>query len=450
MQDAEAATPGNGGGFSAFRHRDFLLFWIAALLSNTGNWMQMVTVPFVLDQLTHSTAWVGVGAFCTYFPATIVGPWAGSLADRYSRRTVLLWAQSLAMLSAAALWAVWISGQATPELIVGIVMVGAVANGLTIAAWQAFVPQLVPPSDLVSAVRLNSMNFTGARAFGPALGGIVLATLGPAAAFLGNAFSFVAVIVALLMIRARPIGDEHQRAGVLAHFSEGIRYLRSRRVLVCATLGIGAVAFFGIALVQLAEPISRQLFDADTGQYGLVVAMYGVGAVTASILTVVRGDAIRRSTTTVVGLSSFVVLAVLLGLVPGYLAMVVIFVGMGASQVACTISCQTAVQVNVDEEYRGRVLSIYVLAFFAGTPVGALLAGLLAQGVGLQATIVVTGALFAVAVVVIGTRYSWWRPLDESLPEIHDAHVVEHGHPELGPVGSDLDNAGALVVEPLQ
>src|SRR5437867_2069153 len=104
------------------RHRDFALFFSAALLSNTGTWMQTITVPYVLDQLTHSTVWVGVGAFCTFFPATVVAPLAGSLADRYSRRTILLGSQALLMLAALALWGIWVGGVATPGLIVACVV----------------------------------------------------------------------------------------------------------------------------------------------------------------------------------------------------------------------------------------------------------------------------------------------------------------------------------------
>ena len=149
--------------------------------------MQTITVPYVLDQLTHSTVWVGVGAFATFFPATVVGPLAGALADRHDRRTILLISQVILMASALTLWGIWVTGVATPPLIVAVVVVGAVGAGITIAAWQAFVPQLVPPEAMVSAVRLNAMQFTGARAFGPALAGLVLAEFGPGTAFLANA-----------------------------------------------------------------------------------------------------------------------------------------------------------------------------------------------------------------------------------------------------------------------
>jgi MFS family permease len=169
--------------------------------------------------LTHSTVWVGVGAFATFFPATVVGPLAGSLADRHDRRLIMLISQVVLMASALALWAIWVTGVATPSLIVACVVVGAIGSGITIAAWQAFVPQLVPPDAMVSAVRLNAMQFTGARAFGPALAGLVLAQFGPGTAFLANALSFLLVIGALLLIAARPMAKVADAGSVLAQFS---------------------------------------------------------------------------------------------------------------------------------------------------------------------------------------------------------------------------------------
>src|SRR4051812_44822133 len=256
-------------------YRDFSLFFSAALLSNTGTWMQTITVPYVLDQLTHSTVWVGVGAFCTFFPATVVGPVAGSLADRYSRRTVLLCSQVVLMLSALALWGVWVSGIATPPLIVGCVIVGAIGAGITIAAWQSFVPQLVPPEAMVSAVRLNGMQFTGARAFGPALAGLVLAQFGPGTAFLANALSFLLVIGALLLIRARPQKMAAAAGSVLAQFRDAIRYIRKRAVLIVSVLGALFSSLLGVSMIQLAEPFARQVLHEGAGKYGLLVAAYG-------------------------------------------------------------------------------------------------------------------------------------------------------------------------------
>jgi MFS family permease len=300
---------------------------------------------------------------------------------------------------------------------------------------------------MLSAVRLNSMNFTGARAFGPALAGLVLATLGAGAAFLANGISFAIVIGALLLIAPRPVGDFGEHTSVLAHFRDGLSYLRARRVMVLASLAAAACSIFGVAIVQLAEPIARNIFHAGAGKYGVMVSVYGIGAVIGSLFAVTRGDAIRRSTLTVVGLALFAAGVIVLGVVPAFGAAVGLFAVLGIAQVLCNVSCQTAIQVNVDEQYRARVMSIYILGFFAGTPIGALLAGVTAQLIGLREMIVVFGALFAVCVVVLGIAYQWYKPLDRSLPSIHDSHVVA---PDDLPLGTDVDTPAHLVVEPLE
>ena len=443
-----ADTPGaHSGPLAALHERDFALFFSAALLSNTGTWMQTITVPYVLDQLTHSTVWVGLGAFCTFFPATVVGPLAGSLADRYSRRTVLLCSQVVMMLSAFALWAVWISGEATPGIIVACVIVGAIGAGITIAAWQAFVPQLVPPDALISAVRLNGMQFTGARAFGPALAGLVLAEFGPGTAFLANALSFLLVIGALLMIAARPVAHQGAVAGVLSHFRDGMRYVRKRAVLTVAVLGALVSSLLGISMIQLAEPFARQVLHEGPGKYGLLVAGYGAGAITGSIFTVARGDTFRRSSLTIAGFAVFVIGELAFGLAPAYAIALVGLFGIGLAQVLAMVSLQTAVQVNVEEAYRGRVLSIYVMCFFAGTPIGALVGGIVAQGIGLRATIVGAALMLCVTVGLGLLRYPGFRVLDESRVGI-DATVTAPSRSDLR--GSDLDTAAHLVVEPFE
>ena len=404
----------SGGALAALKHRDFALFFSAALCSNTGTWMQTITVPYVLDQLTHSTVWVGVGAFATFFPATIVGPLAGALADRYDRRTIMLVSQVVLMCSALALWAIWVSGVATPELIVGVVVIGAFGAGITIAAWQAFVPQLVPPEALVSAVRLNAMQFTGARAFGPALAGLVLAEFGPGTAFLANALSFLLVIGALLLIAARPIAKSTAAGGVAAQFRDGLRYIRKRAVLIVSVLGALFSSLLGVSMIQLAEPFARHVLHEGAGKYGLLVAAYGAGAITGAVVTVARGDVLRRSSLTVVGFAIFVVAELTFGLAPAYALALAGMFGIGLAQSLAMVSCQTAVQVNVDEDYRGRVLSVYVMSFCAGTPIGALVGGIVASVVGLRATIVGSAVLLAIAVIVTMLRYPWFRVLDES------------------------------------
>jgi MFS family permease len=403
------------GALAAFRSRDFVLFWIGAIVSNTGTWMQTVTVPYVLDQLTHSTAVVGFGVFCTFFPMTVVGPLAGSLADRHSRRTVLLWAQSVMMLAAFALYALWITGTARAPSILACVVVSALAAGITNASWQAFVPQLVPTRDMLSAVRLNSMQFTGARAFGPALAGIVLATFGPGAAFLANALSFLVVIGALLAIIDRPIGDADEPGPVLSHFRDGLRYVRSRTALALVVSIAFAFTLLGVSVTQLLEPFARRVFHLGAGRYGVMVGAVGAGAIVGALVIVAFGGTMRRSRMVLMGLGVAAATQLVLGLAPTFAVAVAVLVVLGAAHVYCTTGFMTSLQVNVRESFRGRVMSIFLTAFFLGAPLGALLGGVAAELVGLRATAAGAAVLLGVLVLVGAVRFHAFRSLDGSL-----------------------------------
>ncbi len=408
------------GALVAFRSTEFTRFFLAGLVSNTGTWMQTVTVPFVIDQLTHSTALVGVSAFCAFFPATVVGPLAGSLADRHDRRALLIWAQMLTMLMATALWILWATGAATTPLILGCVVVSGLGAGITTAAWQAFVPQLVPRPALLSAVRVNSMQFTGARAFGPALAGLVLATLGPSYAFAFNALSFLVVIGALLTIGPRPVTGQEDHGGVMRHFREGLRYVRARAVLVVAVLAVMLVALFGVAMVQLVEPYARHVLDVGPGVYGILTGGYGTGAIIGSFGMVWLGDRYRRSHVAAVGLLAMAVGDLVLGLAPTWgVGFVALFV-MGAAQVFCMVACNTAIQLNVDEGFRGRASSLFTMSFFAAAPIGALVGGLVGEWAGLRVTMVGAATALGLLATVALVRYRGLRPLDQS-PELDQA-----------------------------
>ena len=404
------------GPFAPFRYREFTVFWGAGLLSNSGSWMQTVTVPYVVDQLTHSTALVGVSAFASFFPSTLVGPWAGSLSDRYARRTVMIWSQGVMMAMAAVLWITWSTGTASVPLILVCVIVSAVGAGITTAAWQSLVPQLVPRPLLLTAVRLNSMQFTGARAFGPALAGLVLASLGPSAAFLANAASFLLVIGALLLIAPRPAAGLEAGGRVLDHFTEGFRYVRERSALAIAVLMVLLIALLGVSVVQLIEPIARHVFHVGAGRYGLLAAAYGAGAVVGGVFTVVFGNAIRRSRLAVAGLAMMAAGDVLLGVAPVYALALVALVAMGLAQVLCMVACNTTIQLNVDERFRGRASAMFTMSFYAAAPTGALLGGIVGDFVGLRAAVVAIGCLLVAALAVAMVRYGGLRSLDQTPP----------------------------------
>ncbi len=406
------------------RHRDFAVFWSAALLSNIGTWMQMITVPFALDHLTDSTAVVGVGAFFGFFPIVLATPIAGSLADRYSRRTVLFCSQSVMMVCAFAMFALWASGAATPVNLIVCVTVSAFFNGITQPSWQSFITQLVPREELLNAVRLNSLQFTCARAIGPGIGGLILATLGPSAAFFGNGLSYVIVLGALFVIPARPVGDATPTR-MMAHFWEGVRYMRARRVLRVSVITIGCFALFGQSIIQLAEPFTRRVLHVGPGAYGFLIAGYGTGAILGSFTTV-YAHAARRSTMTMIGIALFLSAQIAFALSPSYAVAMATIVVLGLSQVIWQVTVQTAVQANVDETHRGRALALYVSAFWAGAPIGALIGGVVGGIVGLRATFLGFGLLLAAFLAVANFRFERFRLFDQTYERTEELVLAEH------------------------
>ena len=415
MSDAERRS---GTSFRVLRERDFAVFWSAALVSNTGSWMQTIAVPFVVYQMTHSTAWLGFAAFMNFIPAMIAGPIGGSYADRHSRKRILMVTQTIMMISAFTLWGVWVAGVATPGLIVAIVFVSGFVSGVNITTWQAFVTQLVDSDELVDAVRLNSMQFMGARAFGPAIAGIILQTAGASAAFFLNAVSFLLVLAALLFVRPRPQVYSDEVTSVFVHLREGWRVMRARTSLFLPILMIGIVSLLGTSVIQLAPAMAKEMFHVGRGAYGLLVAAFGLGAVTGSVLIAFIADRMLRSFVATVGIIGLSLAVAALGLAPKYGFGVAAMYCMGLTYLLLATSLNTGVQARVEDEFRGRVMAIYLSSLLLGVPVGALIQGKMAEIVGLRAAVVASGVLLLGFAVYAMIHYDRLHPLDENLTEI--------------------------------
>ena len=204
------------------------------------------------------------------------------------------------------------------------------------------------------------------------------------------------------------------------------------------------IALFGVAIVQLIEPISRHVFHVGAGEYGLMSAAYGLGAVIGGVFTVAYGDTFRRSHLAFVGLAMMAAGDLVLGVAPEYELALVALLAMGLAQVLCMVSCNTAIQVNVDEAYRGRASSMFTMSFFAAAPIGALVGGIVGDLLNLRITVVAAATLLAVCTVVAMIRFGRLRMLDEALP-VSDEEAASPR--QMGPPPTDLDQAGHLVVE---
>jgi len=401
-------------GMRAMRHRDFRIFFIGAIISNSGSWLQNLAVPFVLFELTGKAIWVGLAGFAQFIPSFFLGPVGGALADGNDRRKVLLATQTAMAAAAFLLWGVWVLDWREPALILVIVALTGVFAGLNIPSWQAFVPALVPREDLASAITLNSTQFNAARAIGPALAGVLLAVAGPAWAFFLNGLSFVAVLVALAMVR--PVPNErvpgNAKKGVIAGFGEGLRYINKRtgiRVsIVCAML----VAFFGNPITQFTVVFVSDVYDAGPRVLGVLAAAVGVGAVMVAPMLSSWDGVIGRSALVRWGLPTYAVAVIAFGLAPNWPLGLAALLVVGGGFLVVIATTNTAVQMIVADEMRGRVMSVRVMGFTLAFPVGSLAQGALGDWWGPQLTVVIFGAILLSVAVWLWTKPTLLDHLD--------------------------------------
>jgi len=408
-----APRPGFAAALSAFRYRNFTLFWFGALFSNTGTWVQNVTVPFLVFQLTQSAAWVGVAAFTQLLPLALFSVVGGSLADRFQRRSILLVTQSAAALVALALWALWVSGRASLAPVLVLVGVGGMVTGLNIPAWQAFVSELVPRDTLLNAVTLNSTQFNAARAFGPALGGLVLAQLGVGWAFLLNAASYVVVLAVLVAIAVPRLTRDAHHDSVLRGLVTSVRYTARRRGLLTCVLAVAGLGLLASPVNALLVVFAEDVFDVDRFRYGLLGAALGLGAVLSAPLVAGPGTGVRRSLLAGVGMAAHGAALVAFALAPSYWFGVALLVVAGAAYLPVAATLNTTLQLQVDESMRGKVLALYITVFTVAIPVGSLIAGTVASAVGAPATLAVGAGLFLVVTLLLAFS-GWLRSLDDT------------------------------------
>ncbi len=399
-----ATVPGGlRHGVRAFKHRDYRLFFIGALASNSGSWLQNLAVPFVLFELTQRSVWVGLAGFAQFIPAFLLGPIGGNLADRMDRRKVLLASQTLMAVSAFMLWGTWVVGWRNPWLILAVTALTGIFSGIMIPSWQAFVPSLVPKEDLASAITLNSTQFNAARAIGPALAGLLLATAGPAAAFLLNGLSFVAVIAVLVVVRPK-YGQRRTSApdGILSGFVSALGYIRRRTGVMVGMLCAILVAFFGNPVTQFTVVFADEVYNAGARVVGVLAAAVGIGAVLIAPALSSFDTAVSRSTVVRIGLPGYALAVISFGLAPNWPIGLLALLFVGAGFLAVIATTNTAIQLIVADDMRGRVMSARVMGFTLSFPLGSLLQGFLADVFGPQVTVVGSGlCLLAVAVYLI-------------------------------------------------
>jgi MFS family permease len=392
--------------------RDYRIFWTGAFLSNCGTWMQNITVPYVLLKLTDSGVWVGLAVVAQILPSIVFNPLSGSLADRFSRRMLLFVANSVQVFTAFGLAALWASGHATPGLILLLVAAGGTAAMMTQPAWQAFVTDLVPAEHMLNAVTLNSAQANAARAVGPAIGGLLIATLGPTSAFAFNGCSFVAVLVCLWLITPGQRTLAPLVGGVLRQYLDAARYVRAHTGLLLGCVLNAVCCGVGYPVFALSALFAKRVYHVGPAYYGALTASYGVGAVLGALALAAFSRDRRRG-----GMMTCFVLAQGLATI-GFAVAPTFWLGapllglVGAGSLCAVAVLNTAVQTASPPELRGRVLALWILSYTISYPAGSLLEGFLADALSPAWSVGLAGTVIAGTGVVLWLRRALAGSLD--------------------------------------
>lgn len=401
----------------AFSHRDFRWFWVGALVSNTGGWMQNAAVPYVAFTLTGSVGDVGITGFFQYVPFMAMGLVGGTLSDRYPRRALLIAAQIAQALCAFALWGLVASGSATTTSLAALAFLSGLAGGVNTPIWQSFVTELVPRDVLLNAVTLNSAQFNAARALGPFLAGLVIAAWGAATAFAINGVSFLVVIGVLVVIRGTSDGrGRPARGGAMAGIRRGASHVLGSPAILACCLAIIAVSGLGSPLFSYLVVYGESVYGVDGVRLGLLFGAAGIGSVLFTPLLLSVAPRLPRARLLGAAMLLYGVSVAAMGLAPTYAWSILALLCFGGAYLSIASTINTTIQLVVLEELRGVVIAIYLMCLTGALPIGLISWGAAADRWGIRATTVTAGVALAVVTVgfVVTGRFTVMADADDA------------------------------------
>jgi len=379
--------------FAALRHRNYRLWFRGQLVSLFGTWMQTTAQGYLIYELTHSSAYLGYIAFASGLPTWLFMLYGGVVADRVSRRRVLIISQASMMLLALVLAGLTFSGLVQAWHILGLAFLLGVANAFDAPARLAFTLEMVNREDLANAVALNAAMFNAATALGPAAGGMIYAMIGPGWCFTVNGLSFVAIIVALLMMQLPPNTAPVSRASTWADLSGGIRYVANEPAARGLIALVGLTSLFGVSVVTLLPAWATDVLGGDATTNGLLLSARGMGALVGALLIASLGRFTWRGKLLTVGSFVFPAVTLLFALVRWLPLSLLALMGAGMAQILVGNLSNVLLQTLAPDALRGRVMSIFSTVFFGFMPIGGLLAGTLAEYIGEPAAVMVNAAI---------------------------------------------------------
>ena len=387
----------------ALRHRNFQLFFSGQLISLTGTWMQNIAQAWLVYRITGSSLKLGSVSFVSQIPVFLIAPLGGIVADRNNRQRVVIATQTASMLLAFIFSFLTLANAIHVWHIFVLAALLGVVNAFDIPARQSFLVEMVGREDLMNAIALNSSMFNGARIVGPAIAGILVASIGEGWCFFANGVSYIAVIVGLMLMRVQQRPKPPQGSH-LQHIIEGFRFARSAAPIRAILLLLGVVSLVGMPYSVLMPIFADKILHGGARGLGILMGSTGVGALLAALALAMRSrlTGITRWITFAAG--AFGASLVLFSLSRNFWLSAALLLPVGFSMMLETSASNTLLQAMVPDHLRGRVMAIYSMMFMGMAPFGAFFGGALADRVGAPLTVIIGGVGCIGAAILFGLR----------------------------------------------
>jgi MFS family permease len=382
--------------FASLAQRNFRLFFVGQGISQVGNWLTLVAQTLLVLELTDSGVALGVLAAAQFGPVLLLGPWAGLVADRSDKRTLLLVVQAVAMLQSFALAALAFSGDPPLAALYAVAVVGGVCMAFDNPARRSFVVEMVPPEQINNAVSLNSALMTSSRVVGPALAGLLVSTVGYGWAFLADGLSYVAVLGGLWMMRTSELRPSPVATKARGQVRAGLRYVRSVPELFVPLVMMAVIGTLSYNFQTVFPLFVTRDLDGSDATFTVLFSVVSVGSLAGALVTARRSDSgVRRVSLAAI---AYGVAMALMAVAPNLAVAVVVGVALGFASITFLVASTAIVQIRAAAEMRGRVLALQAMLFLGSTPVGGPVVGWVADEFGARYSV----ALGAVAALGAG------------------------------------------------
>ena len=394
----------------ALKYRNYRLFFSGQLVSLIGTWMQQIALSWLVYRMTNSALMLGLVGFVGQIPTFLFSPFAGVLVDRFNKHKILIFTQTCAMMQAFIIVILISTGSISVFYILLLNAFLGIVNSFDAPTRQSFVVEMIEnKEDLGNAIALNSMMFNSARLIGPSIAGLLIAAVGESMCFLVNGFSYIAVIIALLLMKINYKKAVHKQKQIFQELKDGWNYTLNFKPIKYLLLLLSLVSLMGTPYVVLMPVFAKETLHGGPHTLGFLVGSIGVGAFFGGMFLASRKNVIGLGKIIMRAAFFFGVTLILFSFSKNlFLSMVLLFIA-GFAMMIQMASSNTIIQTIVEDSKRGRVMSFYTMSFMGTMPIGSLLAGFIASKIGSANTVIIGGICCIIGSLLFATKFQKFR-----------------------------------------